>query len=331
MRAIIQERYGSPELLHVGEVAKPTPGPGQVLVAVHAASVNAGDWRRVRADPFIIRLTEGIRRPRSPLLGGDAAGVVEAVGPEVTDLDVGDEVYGIRSGALAEYVAGKSFVRKPANLSLEEAAAVPIAGVTALQAVRDRGEVRPGQRVLVNGAGGGVGSFVTQIAAADGAEVTAVTSTDKLDMVRGCGATHVVDYTREDWTRSAAGYDVIIDPGGNLPVRQLRRRLTPGGRMVLVGAGHGAGGAIGRLAGGIIRRRVLRQPIEMFIAAVRTDDLRTLAQLIEAGKVFPIIDRTYPLEQTAEALGYLETGRAAGKVVIRIHPSSLQGSPRNVD
>jgi NADPH:quinone reductase-like Zn-dependent oxidoreductase len=195
---------------------------------------------------------------------------------------------------------------------------VPIAGVTALQAVRDRGGVRPGDRVLVNGAGGGVGSFVTQIAAADGAEVTAVTSSDKLDMVRGCGATHVLDYGREDWTRSAARCDVIIDPGGNRPVRHMRRVLAPDGRMVLVGAGHGRGGAIGRLAGGIVRRRLLHQPVVMFMAAVRVDDLHVLTQLIEAGKVRPIVDRTYPLEQTREALRYVETGNAAGKVVIRV-------------
>lgn len=318
MRAIIHERYGAPDLLRIGEAPKPTPGPGQVLVAVHASSLNAGDWRRVRADPFVVRFAEGFRRPRSPLFGGDAAGVVESVGPDVTGLAAGDEVYGIRSGALAEYVAGKNFVHKPASLSFEEAAAVPIAGVTALQAVRDRGEVRREQRVLVNGAGGGVGTFVTQIAAADGAEVTAVTSSDKVDMVRGCGAAHVIDYTREDWTRSHARYDVVIDPGGNVPVRRLRRKLAPGGRMVLVGAGHGPGGALGRLAGGTIRRRILRQPIEMFMAAVRTDDLRALTHLIDAGKVRPIIDRSYPLEETVEGLRYLETGKVAGKIVIRI-------------
>ena len=319
MRAIIQDRYGPPEQLRLGDAPKPTPGPNQVLVAVHASSLNAGDWRRVRADPFLVRLSEGVRRPRSPLLGGDAAGVVEAVGADVTDLAIGAEVYGIRTGALAEYVAGKSFVRKPANLSLDEAAAVPIAGVTALQSVRDRGQVRPGHRVLVNGAGGGVGTFVTQIAVADGAEVTAVTSSEKVEMVRSCGAAaRVIDYTREDWTQSDARYDVIIDPGGNRSVRQLRRRLAPGGRMVLVGAGHGLGGAMGRLAGGTIRRRILRQPIEMFLAAVRTDDLRALTDLIEAGKVRPIIDRTYPLEQTADALRFLESGKVAGKVVISI-------------
>jgi NADPH:quinone reductase-like Zn-dependent oxidoreductase len=318
MRAIIQERYGSPDLLRLGEVDSPTPGPDQVLVRVRASSVNAGDWRRVRADPFFARLSEGLRRPKNPLIGGDAAGVVEAVGAAVTDLRPGDEVYGIRTGALAEYVAGKNFVRKPANLSLEEAAAIPIAGVTALQSVRDHGRVTPGDKVLVNGAGGGVGSFAVQIAKADGAEVTAVTRTDKVELLRSIGADHVVDYTREDFTRSVTRYDVVIDPGGNRSVRQLRRILAPGGRLVLVGAGHGAGGVVGRLAGGIVRMRVLRQPIAMFMAAVRREDLVTLRELVEAGKVKPLIDRTYPLEQTAEALKYLETGRVSGKVVITV-------------
>ena len=319
MRALAQLRYGSPDdVLRIDDVATPIPGPGQALIAVHASSINAGDWRRVRARPALIRVSEGLRRPRSPLLGGDAAGVVESVGPDMTDLAAGDEVYGIRSGALAEYVAGRNFVRKPRNLSLEEAAAVPIAGVTALQAVREHGELSAGQRVLVNGAGGGVGSFVTQIAAADGAEVTAVTSGDKVGMVRSLGATHVIDYAREDFTRSPARYDVIIDPGGNRSVRRLGRVLAPGGRMVLVGAGHGPGGAMGRLIGGTVRRRLLRQPIRMFMAAVRTDDLRALTELIESGSVRPVIDRTYPFEQAAEALRYVETGKAAGKVVIRI-------------
>ena len=318
MRAIIHERYGSPDLLRVGEVDSPTPGPEQVLVRVRASSVNAGDWRRVRADPSFVRMVDGLRRPKSPLIGGDAAGVVEAVGSDVSDLRPGDEVYGIRTGALAEYVAGKNFVTKPANLSMEEAAAIPIAGVTALQSVRDHGRVRPGDRVLINGAGGGVGSFTVQIAKADGAEVTAVTRTDKVELVRSIGADHVIDYTRDDFTRTAVRYDVVIDPGGNRSVRHLRRILAPGGRLVLLGAGHGPGGAMGRLAGGIIRKRVLRQPIAIFIAAVRREDLVTLRELVEAGKVRPVIDRTYPLEQTADALKYLESGAVCGKVVITV-------------
>ena len=318
MRAIIQERYGSPDDLRIGDTEKPTVGPDQVLVRVRAASVNGGDWRRVRADPFVVRLVEGLRRPKNPLLGGDVAGVVEEVGPGVADLRIGDEVYGIRTGAFAEYVAGKNFVVKPANVTFEEAAAIPIAGVTALQSVRDRGGVHAGDAVLVNGAGGGVGSFVVQIAKADGAEVTAVTSTDKLELLRSIGADHVIDYTRDDFARGGRRYDVIIDPGGNRSMRDLRRALAPGGRLVLVGAGHGMGGAMGRLIGGIVRKRVLRQPVVMFIAAVRRDDLVVLRELVEAGRVRPVVDRTYPLEQTGEALKYLESGRVAGKVVITV-------------
>lgn len=318
MRAIIHERYGSPDHLRVGEVEKPSVGPEQVLVRVRAASVNAGDWRRVRADPVLVRLVEGVRRPKDPLLGGDVAGVVEDVGPGVADLRPGDKVYGIRTGALAEYVAGKNFVVKPANVTFEEAAAIPIAGVTALQSVRDRGGVRAGERVLVNGAGGGVGSFVVQIAKADGAEVTAVTSTDKVELLRSMGADRVIDYRRDDFTDGGRQYDVVIDPGGNRSVRDLRRVLAPGGRLVLVGAGHGPGGAIGRLVGGIVRTRVLRQPVVMFMAAVRRDDLVALRELVEGGMVRPVVDRIYPLEQTGEALKYLETGTVSGKLVITV-------------
>ncbi len=316
MRAIVQDRYGSPEHLRVAEVDPPSLTEHGVLVRVHASSINAGDWRRVRAAPILVRAVEGWRRPRSPLLGGDAAGIVEAVGAAVTHLAPGDRVYGIRTGSFAEMVNGRSFSRMPANLGFEEAAAVPIAGVTALQAVRDHGHVRPGHRVLVNGAGGGVGSMAVQIAKADGAEVTAVTGPRTVDLVRGLGADRVIDYTAEDFTRSAGDHDVTIDIGGNRSVRELRRTLTPNGRLVLVGAGAGRLGPMTRMAGGIIRMRVLRQRIAMFIAAVRVEDLDALTDLIEAGKLRPAIDRTYPLEQVPEAMRYVESGQARGKVVI---------------
>ena len=221
----------------------------------------------------------------------------------------------------AELVNGRSFVRMPTNLGFEEAAAVPIAGVTALQAVRDHGRVRPGDRVLVNGAGGGVGSMVVQIAKADGAEVTAVTGPRTLDLVRSIGADRVVDYTQEDFTRTAGDHDVTIDLGGNRSVRALRRTLGTGGRLVLVGAGAGRLGPMTRLAGGLVRMRLLRQPIAMFIAAVRVEDLDALTELIEAGKLRPAIDRSYPLEQVPEALRYVESGQARGKVVITIGPA----------
>jgi NADPH:quinone reductase-like Zn-dependent oxidoreductase len=322
MRAIVQDRYGSPEHLRVAEVDAPSLTDTSVLVRVHASSINAGDWRRVRAAPSIVRAVEGWRRPRNPLLGGDAAGVVEAVGSAVTHLRPGDRAYGIRTGSFAEMVNGRSFVRMPANLGFEEAAAVPIAGATALQAVRDHGRVEPGERVLVNGAGGGVGSMVVQIAKADGAEVTAVTGPRTLDLVRSLGADRVIDYTREDFTRTAPGHDVMIDIGGNRPIRALRRTLAPGGRLVLVGAGAGRLGPMTRLAGGLIRKRLLRQPIAIFIAAVRVEDLEALTELIEAGKLRPAIDRTYPLEEVPEAMQYVESGQARGKVVITIGPGS---------
>jgi len=322
MRAIVQDRYGSPEHLRVAEVDAPSLTDTGVLVRVHASSINAGDWRRVRAAPSIVRAVEGWRRPRNPLLGGDAAGVVEAVGSAVTHLRPGDRAYGIRTGSFAEMVNGRSFVRMPANLGFEEAAAVPIAGATALQAVRDHGRVEPGERVLVNGAGGGVGSMVVQIAKADGAEVTAVTGPRTLDLVRSLGADRVIDYTREDFTRTAPGHDVMIDIGGNRPIRALRRTLARDGRLVLVGAGAGRLGPMTRLAGGLIRRRLLRQPIAIFIAAVRVEDLEALTELIEAGMLRPAIDRTYPLEEVPEAMQYVESGQARGKVVITIGPGS---------
>jgi NADPH:quinone reductase-like Zn-dependent oxidoreductase len=322
MRAIVQDRYGSPQHLRVAEVDAPTLTDSGVLVRVHASSINAGDWRRVRGAPVIIRAMEGWRRPRNPMLGGDAAGIVEAVGSAVTHLAPGDRAYGIRTGALAELVNGRSFVRMPANLGFEEAAAVPVAGVTALQAVRDHGRVAPGDRVLVNGAGGGVGSMVVQIAKADGAEVTAVTGPRTVDLVRSLGADRVIDYTQEDFTRTAQGHDVLIDLGGNRPVRALRRSLTTEGRVVLVGAGAGRLGPMTRLAGGLIRQRVLRQRIAMFIAAVRVDDLEALTTLIEAGQLKPAVDRSYPLEEVPAAMRHVESGLVRGKVVITIVPSA---------
>jgi len=322
MRAIVQDRYGSPDHLRVAEVDAPSLTDTGVLVRVHASSINAGDWRRVRGAPVIIRAVEGWRRPRNPLLGGDAAGVVVAVGSSVTHLAPGDRAYGIRTGALAEMVNGRSFVRMPANLGFAEAAAVPVAGVTALQAVRDHGHVAAGHRVLVNGAGGGVGSMALQIAKADGAEVTAVTGPRTVDLVRSLGADRVIDYMQEDFTRTAPGHDVTIDVGGNRSVRALRRTLKPGGRLVLVGAGAGRLGPMTRLAGGLIRQRLLRQPIAMFIAAVRVEDLEALTALIEAGKLRPAVDRTYALEQVPEAMRHVETGKARGKVVITVAPRS---------
>lgn len=319
MKAVVQPAYGSPDLLRFEEVETPAVVDGGALVRVRATSINSGDWRRVFARPFLVRLFSGIRRPRDPRLGGDVAGVVEALGSDVVHLSVGDEVYGLRSGAFAEYVSGQSFVRKPSNLTLIEAAAVPIAGVTALQAVRDHGHVQPGQRVLVNGAGGGVGTFAVQLAKAFGAEVTAVTRTQKLELVRALGADHVVDYTRADFWRGGQQYDVIVDCGGAPTVAAFRRALSPGGILVLVAAGKGAFGSIGRFIGARIRSRLLRQRVVVFIASgPYRENLETLRDLIEAGKVRPVIDRTYSLAQIADAIRYAEAERTCGKIAVTV-------------
>ena len=317
MKAMLHERYGSPDDLRLAEVDRPVAGDDQVLVRVRAASVNAGDWRRVRAKPWLVRTAEGWRRPKSPLFGADAAGVVEEVGPKVTDLRAGDEVMGIRTGAFAEYVAGANFVPKPANLTVEQAAAVPIAGVTALQALRDKGELQPGQRVLINGAGGGVGSFAIQIAKAMGAHVTASTSADNVELLRSLGADRVIDYRAEDAMKSGP-YDLLVDTGGTPSISRLRSAVKPDGMLVLVAAAKGGPGVLGRIVAGAFRGRVLKQRIRFFIAQVRKEDLLHLKELIEAGKVTPAIDRTYPLAETGKALRYLETGHAHGKVVITI-------------
>lgn len=316
MKAIIQHGYGSPaEVLTLDEVDKPTVGDEQVLVRVHATSVNSGDWRQVRAHPFIIRFAVGLRAPRKGGFGGDAAGIVEAVGRDVTDLKAGDEVFGIRTGAFADYVSGKNFVPKPADLTFEQAAALPVAGVTALQAVRDKGGVKAGQRVLVNGAGGGVGHLALQIAKSLGAEVTGVTSTDKLEMVKSIGADQVIDYTRDDFTKTGKVYDVIIDCGGDHSFGACRRALARDGMLVIVGAHKRV---LTRLLMGTVRRRLLRQPIVFFLASVRKEDLLTLKDLVEAGKLRPVIDRTYSLPETPAAIGYAEMQRVAGKVVITV-------------
>jgi NADPH:quinone reductase-like Zn-dependent oxidoreductase len=300
-------------------VDKPAAGEKQVLVRLIASSVNAGDWRGVYASPKFIRLIAGFRRPKDPLVGGDAAGVVEQVGPGEADLKVGDEVFGIRSGAFAEYVSGENFVHKPANLTVQHAAAVPIAGVTALQALRERGKVQPGERVLINGAGGGVGTFAVQIAKALGAEVTAVTSGDKLDLVRSIGADLLVDYGRDNFTKAGERYDLIVDIGGNQPIRALSRCLAADGRIVLVGAGKGMFGTLGRLVGGTIRRRILKQPVVFFIAyGPYKEQLTTLKELIEAGKVAPVIERSYALTDIAQAITYAATEKTRGKIVITI-------------
>jgi NADPH:quinone reductase-like Zn-dependent oxidoreductase len=316
MKAIIQNGYGSPaRVLRLDEVDKPTLDPDRALVRVRASSVNSGDWRQVLADPLIVRVMSGLRRPKNPSVGGDFAGVVEAVGADITDVNVGDEVFGIRTGAFADYVATKMAVAKPANMTFEQAAAIPVAALTALQALRDKGEVIAGEQVLINGAGGGVGHFAVQIAKALGAEVTAVTSTDKVELVRSVGADHVIDYRREDYTQGAARYDLIVDVGGNKSFRATRRALKPGGRIVIVGSYNAV---IARLIFGTIRHRVLRQKITFFLAQVNKQDLLTLKDMAEAGKLRPVIERTYSLEQTADAIDYAAKQTVAGKISLTV-------------
>jgi NADPH:quinone reductase-like Zn-dependent oxidoreductase len=318
MKAILVDRYGPPSILQLSDIDKPQPAADQVLVRIRAASVNPVDWHLMRGDPFIARIGEW-RRPKSPLVGRDGAGVVAAVGGEVTGLQVGDEVYGVAAGTFGEYVTGTKFVRKPANLSFEEAAAVPIAGCTALQSVRDQAKVAPGQRVAVHGAGGGVGTFAVQIAKAYGAHVTAVTSTSKLELARSLGADAVVDYARDDFL-SHGPYDVILDVAGRGSIRRLRRGLAPAGRLVLVGAGHGPGGPLMHIAAAMLRSSLLRQRVVFAIASINEKDLAALRELIEAGQVNPVIDRTYSLAETAAAVAYVEQEQARGKVVIKVRP-----------
>jgi len=323
MKAIRYRCYGSPEVLQLEEVAKPTPADDEVLVKVQAASVNPLDWHYMRGKPYIMRLSSGIGRPTDPRFGVDFAGTVEAVGKNVQRFKPGDEVFGGKSGALAEYVTvreGRALALKPADISFEEAAAVPIAAITALQAVRDKGQVKPGQKVLVNGASGGVGTFAVQIAKAYGAEVTGVSSTRNVELVRSLGADHVIDYKRQDFTRGAQRYDVIIDNVGNHPLLAYRRVLEPDGIVVMVG-GPSEDPWIGPLARPI-RAAVLSpfvsQRFAMLMAELNPEDMGVLRDLLAAGKLKPVIDRRYTLPEVPAAIAYLEEGRARGKVVIDV-------------
>ncbi len=320
MKAIIQQRYGSPDVLRLQDVEKPALEDDRVLVRVCASSVNATDWRHLRGKPYAARpMMGGVRKPKSSAVGVDAAGVVEAVGKDVTHVAPGDEVYGVRNGAFAEYVSGRTFVHKPVNLSFEQAAAVPVAACTALIALRDKGGIQAGQRVLVNGGGGGVGTFAVQLAKAFGAEVTAVSSAENLELMRSLGADQVIDYRREDFTKGKQRYDLIVDVGGRPSVAACRRALTYDGTLVLVGAGKGDWfGPLTRFAVGAVRSRLLKQRVVGFLAEVTKEDLLLLKGIIEAGKVTPVIDRTYPLSEAAEALRYVEPGHAKGKVVITV-------------
>ena len=324
MKAIVRERYGAPDVLELKDVDRPVVDDDSVLVRVRAASINAYDWHMMRGAPFLARMGGGLRTPKDGAMGVDVAGQVEAVGKNVTQFRPGDEVFGARHGSLAEYVRGtaRSFlVPMPAGLTFEQAAAVNMAGTTALQGLRDKGQLKPGQRVLINGAAGGVGTFAVQIAKALGAHVTAVCSTRNVDMVRSLGADQVIDYTKADFTRVGQRYDLILDVASSRSLSACRRVLGPSGILVVVGA---AGGGrrmlpiVAHLLGAMIFSRIGSQKMLPFLAKNSTEDLLVLKEMIEAGKVRPVIDRTYPLSETPAAMRYLEEGHARGKVVITV-------------
>jgi len=322
MKAIIQDRYGSPDVLQLREVDKPVAADNEVLVRIHAAGVNARDWHVMRGDPYLARLTLGFGRPEVKIRGTDFAGRVEAVGRDVKRFRPGDEVYGEIDGAFAEYVCVPDDVvePKPANLTFEQAAAVPLAGNTALMGLRDVGRVQPGQQVLINGASGGVGTFAVQIAKSFGADVTGVCSTGNVDLVRSIGGDHVIDYTREDFTHNGRRYDVVLDLVGNRSLTEFRRALTPAGTLILSGGGVSEGGSLIGPVGLIIRGQMLsrfvRHRLLVLTAKPSKVNLATLRELVESGKVTPVIDRTYPLSKAPEAIRYLEVEHARAKVVI---------------
>jgi NADPH:quinone reductase-like Zn-dependent oxidoreductase len=301
------------------EIDKPEIGDTEILVRVHAASIHVGDWILMTGSPFVMRFATGLRKPKNRVPGTDVAGTVEAVGKDVTDLRPGDDVFGWGEGAFAEYVRApeRQFVKKPANLTFEQAASVGVSASTALQLLRDDGKVTPGQKVLVNGASGGVGTFAVQIAKAFGAEVTGVSSTKNLEMVRSIGADHVIDYTREDFTTSAERYDLILDNVGNHSMARTRRALKPGGLLISNGGGH-ADGKLGRTLRAMFASMLVRDQAAPTVKRQNHDDLVALKELVEAGKVTPVIDRTYPLLQTPEAIDHVATGHARGTVVISV-------------
>jgi len=323
MKAIVYTEYGSPDVLQFKEVAKPTPKDNEVLVKVYAVSVNAADLHLLRADPFLIRLSSGLLKPKNEILGSDIAGRVEAVGENVKQFKQGDEVFGDISacgwGGFAEYACARedAFALKPTNLSFEEAAAVPMAAVTALQGIRYAGQIRPGQKVLINGASGGVGTFAVQLAKSSGAEVTAVCSTRNLDMARSIGADHVIDYTKEDFARNGQQYDLILAANGDRSISDYRRALTPKGIYVQTG-GSMAQMSQAMLQGPWISMTGSKKMGNMGVAKPNQKDLVIMKELLETGKVKPVIDRCYPLSETADAIRYLEEGHAQGKVVITV-------------
>jgi NADPH:quinone reductase-like Zn-dependent oxidoreductase len=323
MKAAVYREYGSPDVIKLEEIPKPVPNDDEVLVKVHAASLNAYDWHLLRADPFLVRLLGGgLLKPKNTILGADIAGRVEAVGGNVKQFRPGDAVFGdtaaAGNGGFAEYVSvpERFLAPKPVNLSFEEAAAVPMAAVTALQGLRDKGRIQPGHHVLINGASGGVGSFAVQLAKWFGADVTAVCSTGKMDLARSLGADHIIDYTKEDFTRNGQRYDLILAVNGYHPIAAYKRALAPGGAYVM------AGGSTAQMIQGMLlgpwMSLIGGKTMGMVAAKPNQEDLMILKELLEAGKVVPVIDRQYPLIEVPEAIRYLEEGHARGKVVIAV-------------
>jgi NADPH:quinone reductase-like Zn-dependent oxidoreductase len=325
MKAIVADRFGPPDVLHLADAEPPAVGPGQVLIRVHAAALNPYDWHMLRGDPRIARLMPGgtgLRRPRHRVAGIDAAGTIEKIGPNVSGLSPGDEVFGFCPGAFAEYAraAAAALAPKPARLTFEQAAAVPMAATTALRAITQAGRVRAGQRVLVNGAAGGVGTFAVQLAAALGAEVTGVCRAGNAELVRSLGAAHVIDYAACDFTGERARYNVILDNVGNRPLRLLRRALTPDGTLV-VNAGGSPGrvlGAVGAMARAAAANAFVRQHLRILPARQDGAELAAVARLIEDGTLTPVVDRTYPLAAVADGLRHIERGHSRGKAVVLV-------------
>jgi NADPH:quinone reductase-like Zn-dependent oxidoreductase len=322
MRAILQDAYGSPDVFRLAQIGIPEVADHQVLVRAHAAGLDRGTWHLMAGQPYLLRLALGLRKPKNPVPGLDLAGTVVAVGSAVTRFSPGDEVFGTGHGSFAEYAVAPEdqLARKPANLSFEQAAVVPVSGLTALQALTDVGRVRTGQRVLIIGASGGVGSYAVQLAKALGAEVAGVSSTAKLDLVRSLGADHVIDYTRENFADGEHRYDLILDIAGNPTLSRLRRALTPTGTAVIVGGEQG-----GRLTGGLDRqfRAValsvfVRQRLTFFVSKERGTDLERLTEFIEAGKLTPSIDQTFSLDQVPEAMRHFAAGKVRGKIAITV-------------
>ncbi|TRW46077.1 NAD(P)-dependent alcohol dehydrogenase [Georgenia yuyongxinii] len=320
MRAIVQDEYGEADVLRLARVPRPQIGDAEVLVQVHAAGVDRGVWHVMTGLPYLGRLAFGLRRPKNPVLGGDVAGTVVAVGSAVTGFAAGDEVYGWGKGTFAEYavVPAARLARKPANLSFEQAAVVPVSASTAWQGLHDAGRIQAGQHVLVVGASGGVGSYAVQLAKVAGAEVTGVASTEKLDLVRALGADHVIDYRTQDWADGARRYDLILDIAGNPPLGKLRRALTPTGTAVITGGEDGGSfsGGMNRQLRALALSPFVKQRLTFFLGVVRRRDLERLTELIEAGEVTPSVGASYPLDRAPDAVRDLASGKIRGKASI---------------